>query len=535
MSVLWRSLWGLGLLALGATAGAQTEPAVSEGGFKGFAIMGDNPLSAGETAALLAPFLREAPSSEVLDRAAARLERALHERGYALYQVVLPAQTLSDTITLDVLRRTVSRVEFLGGGEHFAEDALRAALPELQERQSPNVHRLARDVRIANLNPSRHVDVEWLPDTPPASVTALVRVHEERPWSVGAGWSNAGRAETGRDRLSLGASHHDLLGGGEVLSGVYTLSPGRPSRVSQFGLALQAPLPSWGGSWLLEHFQSDVAGRFGVDRPDRGHPGFDATGPASQTRVAYAQHFANQSRMRQSQWRAALDDKRLEPSDLAGQPQATALRRSRPLSITYTAEGAADRSVWGYHVEFAANLPGGSGNTLDAYRSEHPEIRTTHWKAWRAALNVTTEWGSGWQWAGRLQAQYSPDLLLAAEAFALGGVGTVRGAPERALHGDSGAAASIEGRTPALWQGLRALAFVDTGLVRSDLSDTPMRRRRDHLASFGVGLRYDHGSGARLRADYGRIIMGSRVDSAAQPSAPAQGDDKLHVNVSLAF
>jgi hemolysin activation/secretion protein len=510
----------------------------SDGGFKGFAIMGDNPLTAGETAALLAPFLRQEATSEVLDQAATRLERALHDRGYALYQVVLPSQTMSDTITLHVRRRTVSRVVIEGGGEgegpHFDEASLRAALPELQEKSSPNTHRLAREVAIANGNPSRRLAVDWQPDAAPDTLTALVRLRAIRPWSLAAGWNNSGTRETGRDRLSLGASHHNLFGRGQVLSAVITTSPDRPSRVSQAGLGFQAPLPSWGGVVLAHHFRSDVAGRFGVDRPDRGHPGFDATGPGWETRCGYTHHFASRPG-RRSHLLLTLDDRRLEASDLAGQPQATALRRSRPVAIGYATDRETAGMAWGYHVAFAANLPYGEGNELAAYRTENAEIETHHWKAWRASLHTSTEWRGGWQWAGRIRAQYSPDLLLAAEAFGLGGPDSVRGVPERVLYGDSGLSATLEGSTPLLWQGLRLLAFVDAGLVRSDLTDSPARPRKDRLASVGVGLRYGHASGARLSADYGRVITGSRADPGANPVAPSQGDDKLHVNVSLAF
>ena len=531
----WLKLVAGAALSLGTAAWAQEQPDASEEGFKGFAIMGENPLSAGETAALLAPLLRQQPSPQVLEQAAARLERALHGRGYVHYRVVLPAQTLSDTISLNVLRRTISRVEFVGAGGPFDEGGLRAALPELQERTSPNARRLARELSIAQRNPSRQMEVDWLPDASPDTVTARVLVQESRPWSVGTSWSNAGTRETGRDRLHVGASHHDLLGGGELLSAVYTTSPDRPSRVSQMGVHAELPFPAWGGIMLAQHFRSDVVGRFGVDRPDRGLVGFDATGPGRETRLGYAHHVGHRSAGRQSYWQVALDDKRFEASDLEGQPQASGLRRTRPLSLGYAARSVTAVTQWSYEIEFAANVARGEGNDLAAYRTENAEIETTHWKVWRAALDATTEWGDGWQGVARLHGQYSPDLLLAGEAFGLGGVGSVRGTPDRALYGDSGWSATLEGRTPPLWQGLRLLAFIDTGVVHSDLSDSPVRRRKDRLTSVGLGVRYGHASGASLRADYGRVVTGSRADAGANPTAPTQGDDKLHVNVSLAF
>lgn len=524
----------LAALALGAAASAQSAHPAWEGGFKGFAITGDNPMTASETAALLAPFLRQAGAQDVQKQAAASLERALHERGYLLYRVVPPAQTMSDTITLNVLRRSVSRVDLQGGGLHFDEANIRSALPELQEVTSPNLHRLAREMAIANENPSRRLEVDWQPDGTPDALVATVRVHESRPWSVAAGWNNNGTRETGRDRLSLGASHHNLFNRSQVLSAVYTTSPDRPSQVRQVGLAYRAPLPAWGGVVLAHHVRSDVAGRFGVDRPDRGHDGFEATGPGRQMRLGYAHHLAQQAG-RRSHLAVAVDDKRFEPSDLAGQPRATGVRRSRPVSIGYAASVDAASASWGYRVEFAANLARGGGNDLAAYRTENPEIESIHWKVWRASAQATAGLGAGWQWTGRVRAQYSPDLLLAGEAFGLGGPASVRGVPERALYGDSGLSATLEGSTPPLWQGLRALAFVDAGLVHSDLADTPGRRSRDRLTSVGLGLRYGHPSGALVSADYGRVITGSRADSTVNPSAPAHGDDKLHVNVSLVF
>lgn len=521
-------------LALGAAASAQPAQPPSESGFKGFAITGDNPLTASETAALLAPFLRRAGSPEVLRQAAASLEGALHERGYLLYRVVLPAQAMSDTITLNVLRRTVSRVGLQGGAEHFGEANIRAALPELRERTSPNLHRLARELAIANDNPSRRLDVDWPGDGVPDALEASVRVRESRPWSVAAGWNNNGTRETGRDRLSLGASHHNLFGRSQVLSAAYATSPDRTGPVQQAGLAYRAPLPTWGGVVLAHHARSDVAGRFGVDRPDRGHAGFDATGPGRQTRLGYAHHLV-QKKGRRSQLLVAVDDKRFEPSALAGQPQATGVRRTRPVSIGHAVGVDEAGTSWEYRIEFAANLARGGGNDLAAYRTENPEIGSVHWKVWRASAQATADLGAGWQWTGRMRAQYSPDLLLAGEAFGLGGPGSVRGAPERALYGDSGLSATLEGSTPPLWQGLRALAFVDAGLVRSDLIDRPVRRSKDRLASLGLGLRYTPPGGALVSADYGRLIAGSRVHGTVNPSAPARGDDKLHVNVSLVF
>ena len=55
-----------------------------------------------------------------------------------------------------------------------------------------------------------------------------------------------------------------------------------------------------------------------------------------------------------------LDDKRFDVTEIAGVPVPTQLvRRSRPLSLGYTAKVESDSAVWGYNTELIANLVGG--------------------------------------------------------------------------------------------------------------------------------------------------------------------------------
>ena len=136
------------LLALAAVGAAQAQqapapmpPAPPEVVFPitGFAINGENPLGSGETSAILAPFLRADATLAVLQQATAALEKALHDKGYSLYRVVLPPQPLSDTVTLNIVRFTLAKVQLQGNGTYYDDANVRAALPQLQEGTSPNL------------------------------------------------------------------------------------------------------------------------------------------------------------------------------------------------------------------------------------------------------------------------------------------------------------------------------------------------------------------------------------------------------------
>ena len=84
-------------VALGGTAPAYAQapanapmarPAASPVfAIKGFKITGENPLGDGETAAVLAPFLRADANIDTLQKATSTLETALRDRGFGLHRV----------------------------------------------------------------------------------------------------------------------------------------------------------------------------------------------------------------------------------------------------------------------------------------------------------------------------------------------------------------------------------------------------------------------------------------------------------------
>lgn len=520
--------------AAGAQAAPITAPAPAVFPIKGFAIMGDNPLSSSETSVLLARYLRSDATLDVLQQATAALEKALQERGYSLYRVVLPPQPVSDTVTLNVVRFSLGKVEVQGNDEHFSDENIRRALPELRENGSPNLRKLARETAVANENPSRKLVVGLKQAEDSEAIHATVRVSEKAPWTVGVGLSNAGTRETGRDRFTLSGSYNNLFDRDHVVGAAYTTSLEKHSRVRQFGLNYRAPFYDLGGVAFASYIDSDVVGTFGLNSSASEFSTFTSTAAGSATRLGYA-HYLMPSGGYRSYVTLSFEDKLFRATEVAGLPTTQSDRRSRPVTLGYAGRLESDRQVAVYSADLAFNVGGGRGNSLAAYRSENADVDTTHWKALRASATLSRAWVSNWQMMARVQAQYSPDILIAGEAFGLGGVGSIRGVPDRVLYGDSGYSVSLEAVTPELATGLRVLAFVDAGAVSSHIVDRPARRARDRLASVGLGLRYAHPSGASLSADYGRVVTGSRADQAENPSVPGKGDDKLHVSLSIFF
>ncbi|MEP6789928.1 MAG: ShlB/FhaC/HecB family hemolysin secretion/activation protein [Ramlibacter sp.] len=492
---------------------------------KGFTVTGDNPLGDGETTRILAPFLRADATMDTLQKATAALETALREKGFGLHRVALPPQEVGDTVTLNIVKFTINRVTFEGLAI-YDEANLRRSLPELREGHTPNFKKLAVQTAIANENPNKQVQLGIKEADEPDKIDANVTVKESRPWTFSASLSNGGSESSGRDRFTISGGHTNLFNRDHQFVGAYTTSLQRTSDVKQLGLQYKVPLYELGGVIGASYTRSDVVGNFGA---------FSSTGAGHTVGANYTMYLPPDGG-RRSYVTIGIDDKVFDASKINDlQVPGTADRRSRPITIGYTARTESDTSVWSYNVDFAFNTHGGHGNDLASYQTEDARIQTSHWKALHAGASYSAPFRETWLWSVRGQAQYSPDVLISGEQFGLGGQGSVRGTPiERPISGDKGVSGSFEVTTPELYTGLRLLAFLDAGWLGNNSPNGTNKPSTDRLASAGLGLRYGNGPFS-LSLDYGRLLTSSRVPLTLNSSSPQRGDDRFYLNLAVRF
>ena len=491
---------------------------------RGFDITGDNPLQASETMRVLAPFLRTDANMETLQKATTALEATLKERGYALHRVVLPPQSVGETVNLQIVKFVVGKITVEGLKNYDAAN-IRASLPELKEGAAPNFRVLAVQTAIANESAGKNVQIALKEAEEADHIDARIVVTESKPWSFAVSLANTGSRATGRDRLTFSGSHANVFDLDHQFTGAYTTSIERPADVRQFGANYRAPLYRLGGVLGASFTHSTVVGDFGTQK---------STG-AGQTMGLNYSHYLPPNGGYRSYVTLGLDDKRFDVTEIAGIPvPGQQVRRSRPLSLGYTAKVESDSALWGYNTELVANLVSGAGNNLTAYRSEDVRIGTAAFKALRANANYTASVGSGWLWALRGQVQTSADALISGEQFGLGGASSVRGTSERPISGDKGLLASLELTTPDVAPGLRLLGFVDAGWLRNNNPNATNKPASDQLASVGLGLRYSAGAlGASV--EWGRVVTGSSIPLSINAAAPRAGDVKFHLNLTARF
>lgn len=517
--LLWPSLsW-----AQAASDAAQTPQENPSFVIKGFDVVGENPLSASEVSQLLAPYLRIDATMETLQGATQTLEAALKAHGYVLHRVALPPQEVGDRVTLSIVKFVIGKV-LIEGASRLDDANIRASMPELREGTAPNFQTLAIQTAIANESQGKQVQISLKESEEPDQIDARVVVKEARPWNFSVSATNTGSAATGNDRVTMAGGHSNVLNLDHQVTLAYTTSAERSSDVKQLGVNYRVPMYRWGGVVGVSYTQSDVQGDFGA---------FKSTGAGQTSGINYSHYLAPVGGFR-SFITVGLDSKQFDVTKINGEPLAgQALRRSRPLSLGYSARLESDASFWNYNAEVAVNVPGDSGNSLAAYRTEDTRITTANWSALRGSGNYVSSLGAGWLWGVRGQFQFSSDALISGEQFGAGGAQSVRGLSERPLSGDSGLAAGLEVTTYELAPGLRGLAFLDAAWLSSN-SPNASKPASDSVASSGLGLRYAK-SNLSLTADYGRVVMGSSIPISTGAVVPKVGDDRLHLSLTARF
>jgi hemolysin activation/secretion protein len=492
---------------------------------KGFQVTGDNPLGDGETAAVLAPYLRANATLSTLQDATAALEKALRDKGFGLHRVALPPQEVGNTVKLEIVTFTISKVD-IEGRSIYSEGNIRRTLPELLEGKTPNFKTLAVQTAIANENPNKQIQVGIREGDEPDKINATVTVKEQRPWTFAVAASNLGTESSGRDRLTLTGGHTNLFDRDHTFNAAYTTSIEKPGSVKQVGLTYRVPLYALGGVIGASFTDSNVVGNFGS---------FTSTGAGRTLGANYTFYLPPEGGLR-TYVSVGLDDKVFNASRINNIVVPGALdRRSRPVVIGYNSRAETETSVRGWDISFAANTATGANNDLFSYQSEDPRITTVRWKALRGGANYVAPLPRGWLLGLRSQFQYSPDVLIAGEQFGLGGTGSVRGTEvERPLSADKGVSGSVEVTTPELAPGVRVLGFLDAGWVENNRPNGSTKPGSDHLTSVGLGLRYGAGAFA-VTVDYGRLLNSSKVPLNVNGASPQRGDDRFYVNLSVRF
>lgn len=482
-----------------------------------FDVAGDNPLSQSVTHMVLAPYLGDHEGLAGLESAAAALDRTLKERGYAFHRVVIPPQKLkAGAVTLEIHTVNLDMV-VVEGNRYFSADNILASLPALRSGRSLNTREIARSLQVANAHPAKKVAVFIRQGETPDTLVARVEARESRPYQLFSSAANTGDDSTGRMRVSVGAQHSNLFARDHTLTLSYTTSPEFPRDVSQMGAHYRLPIYPLAAGLSVFYSRSEI---------DQGRVAdfFDVSGRGNFGGAAVDYTFFP-SGTYSHQMNLGFQDRLFENDTLFGDADLGQDVRSRPLSLRYSGRIEKARGNGGFYVEYAANIPSGSGNDADAYRAARAGAEP-EWFAIRYGADLDLDLPRRFRFKARLSGQATDAPLIPGEQFGLGGARSVRGFDEREVSGEQGQQISAEVWTPALWENLRLAGFMDAGWLRV-ADPAPGQAADAFISGTGLGLRWFWKNWLGLYLDAAYVLDGA--------GETETGDTKLHLNLFLRY
>jgi hemolysin activation/secretion protein len=518
MQYLMLLMWMIAGTALADTDGA---PAIHFD-ISSYTVQGATLMDKAKIAAAVAPYAGKNKDFSDVQNAVQAIQALYAKGGYTAVQVLLPEQELDKgKVNIRVIESRYGQVN-VQGQKYFSADNVRYALPSLREGAFPNSKLIARELKLANENPARHVDVVLKAGQKPEQVDADVHVNDQNPVSWGVTFDNTGSTETGHTRLGLSYRNANVRNADDVANLQLQVSPQHMNRVRVFGAGYKIPLYSRGDS--VEFF----AGHSTVNSTVGGLSNFQGGGELLNVRYNQMLERMGEFDPRLSwgfDWR---DFKKIEQTQ---PPQPDPLYREivvTPLSIAVAASRKGVRSQTDFNVGLSANLPMGSKGNKTAFANYDPSGALSpdaNYRILRFGASYVQAFGEDWQLRTALTGQWSNNVLVLGEQMRLGGMNGVRGFAEGSEAGEKGARWTLETYTPSdsfFGFDTRGLVFFDGGKVssRSGLYSS--------ITSAGIGLRAS-------RDKYSARVDVARIGKAGADPQQKSGDWRAHFLLSAQF
>ncbi len=520
-------------LSVPAWAQAQPAPAIA---VTGYLLQGNTLLTDAELAAVTIPHTGPQTLAGI-NAAAAAIESLYRARGFGTVVARVPEQTIADgTVRIEITEGRLGQVQ-VTGNRAFSRDNILRSLPGLRIGTTPDLLTLDSQAAVANENPAKKVRLIFQPGLVVGEVDAVVSVVEQPAASWTVGLDNSGRRSHGAWRASL--SHRDAALFGLDHSAQLRIDTSLSRPQDSLVAAGDYRIPLYGRSAAIDLLGSySLARDRGIATP-AGDLSYSGQGTAVGVRLRHLVAAAGEIKQQLS---AGLDLRRYRNAcsigafGSAGCGPAAASVLVRPLTLGYQAE---QPGRFAAGTQLSANAwPGGDQGRQADFDAVRPGA-DAHYLVLRAQAIGYLAAGDG-VLSVRASAQLSPDALVPAEQFGLGGAQSVRGYQERELAGDRGGALSIEWSTdPLRWLDAapaapaappapsaprwRASVFLDAGTVRNQQA-TPCGssgRTACTLAGAGIGVQWSRDAAWSVRVDAARALRSG--------SSTARGDHRLHL------
>ncbi|WP_047238702.1 ShlB/FhaC/HecB family hemolysin secretion/activation protein [Chromobacterium subtsugae] len=418
-----------------------------------------------------------------LNRLVAALTNEMVARGFVTSRVYLPEQNLSGgALRLVIVPGRIHEIRLKEGGSDLA---LRSAFSS-GPGDILNVRDLEQGLEQLGRLPGQQATMEMVPAEAPGESDVVVARQGGRPLSGALTLDDSGQRATGR--LQSTASLN--IGGAAGLNDVLALSWTQDAEHLRHPLS-QSTAASWLlplGDWTAMASYSGFAYRQTVQGVNQD---FISSGHSRNTQLSLSR-LLRRDQSGKTELKLSLTRKAsrsfIEDAEVAQQRRDLTIAGLEFSHRQYWGEAVLDGSI-GYQRGIGA-----WGAQSDAQAAQGgPNPRHQLYQG-RLALQLPLHaCGQTLRWSSELRGQYSPDLLMSSEQFAIGGRGTVRGFNASSLVGQSGYYLRNELSWPLPPAGALALEpylGLDAGQISRPIGETGPERS---LSGWAAGLRLSLG------------------------------------------
>lgn len=500
-----------------------------------YQVSGNTVVSPVEADQALAAFIGKDKNFGDLQQAVEALEQAYHAKGFHAVKVMLPEQELKGgVVRLEVAEVRVGTVT-VEGNNFFDKDNIRRSVPRLQEGTFPNLDRISMDIKVANENPAKKVQMV-LESGGNETVNAKLKVSDEKPWKLGTTLDDTGTKQSGRLRLSVMGQYANLFNLDHLASFQYTMSPEHQEKVNIYSGGYRIPLYNLGDSIDFYGGYSDVDSGTVVS----GLSNLDISGKGAFAGARYNQNLQRVSSY-EHRFIYGIDYRRFENNIGFAGIQLGTTTKATPVSAgysgTYTFTGGGMADGW---LSLSQNVSLDSKDS-NAYSATRTGSRPNFFVI-RGGSSATCPLPTDFQLRYTFNGQYTWQPLIPGEQFGMGGQGSVRGFDEREFSDDYGLAGSVELYSPDVAKlanvkntQLRVLGFFDAGHLernKPELKEVDSRL----AASAGTGIRFAYNNYLSASTDFA-VVIDSVTHRVGEPGYHAEQhpSTRWHFKVQLTF
>ncbi len=439
---------------------------------------------------IIQPYLNRVVSAEEMRTVANEITAAYRKRGLVTSRAYLPPQRVdSGVLEIRVLEVATGNIE-VRGNKYF-KAKIYSNRTGLKKGKPFNYDTLRIGLREINLLPDRNVKAVLAPGKETGTTDVILEAQDRLPMHIGFDWDNYGSRFVDKDRIRTTLTHNNLLGLDDALTYQYQVSEGENYALSS-------------ARYLLPLTQHLKLGFFYADskidlRQEYEEENLNARGKSRIFSMYLTQLLMNKENFNFN-FNLGFDYKNTYNFQ-GGIITSTDLMRVAKASLDADLTDSWGRTIINNEVSFGIpSVMGGlekrddlcsrSGAGGKFFKDTLGVLRLN-----RMPFNSTLLWKN--------QAQFSPDILTAAEQFQIGGIVNVRGYPAAEIVGDRGFSTTLELSMPVyplpkgmkvpyskakLYDALRMILFYD--LARAHLKRPTATEEKDKtLRAAGCGMR----------------------------------------------